>query len=168
MANGEEIIGYKENIIRRLINDKDVCQLILDETISDMDDGDMQFRVMQFIRKYWFIPYAQEKESTYITFDMGGTSSGEGDQHKTTVLGVFLFTHNNLMQLKLDPYKEGTRVDNLNIAIQKILNGNYDFGLGKMKLITDNPKQINSVYYGRELIFKVADWSNNDKYTDIQ
>jgi len=168
LANSEEIIMYKNTILTKLINDKDVCQLILNRTISDMTDSDMQSEVKKYIRKYWYMPYTAEDEGTYITFDIGGTAYGQGTINKKNMLGLYVFTHHKLMECEFSPigttpieYKVGTRVDILNAFIQKLLNGSLDFGKGVLKLMKDPPKPINNVYYGRELLFEVPEWSDD-------
>jgi len=161
LANGAEIISYKSLILSKLLNDKDVCQLILNRQILDMDDADMQTEVERYIRPYWYIPYTQTDAATYITFDIGGFSEGQGDIHKKANLGVFLFSHVSLEKCNFAPYKTGIRTDHLNVAVQSIFNGSYDFGIGEMKLLKDNPRQINEMYYGRELTFQVSDWSGD-------
>jgi hypothetical protein len=166
LANGEEIITYKSQILSKLLNDEDICQLILNHVITDFDDSSLHDSVQEHILPYWFIPNVSTTEGSFITFDLGSVSEGEGDVHKKTTLGMFIYSHHNLMKCSFAPFKTGTRVDLMNVAVQKIFNGNYDFGLGQMKLTKDIPKQINNVYYGRELSFAVSDFSNYEESTN--
>ena len=161
----DKIPEYKCKIIEHLVNDKNVCQLILNRSISDLD-SDIQDEVKKYINQYWFIPYAQEDEHTYINFDLAGTAEGQGITNNKLALGIYVFCHHRLMYCDFSDgitpleFKKGTRIDHLNIALQRIFNGSFDFGVGKMKLNKDNPKQVNAVYYGRELGFSVSDIGN--------
>ncbi len=168
LANGKEIIEYKNSILLKLISNKDICQLILNREITNMDDADMQNEVQENLYDFLYLPSVQKSEGTFVTFDISGDASGQGNIHKTTILMIYALSHHNLMRIPPlfsgvvpQEYKRGNRVDHLNCTIQSIFNGNYDFGIGKMKLAKDNPIQVNDVYYGRSLSFRVSDFSSN-------
>jgi len=168
LANGRERIEYKNRILQKLLSHKDLCQLILNDYIDDITDSDVQNEVKKHIKRYWFVPYTQENMGTFIAFDLAAKAEGQGTVNKKTGLGFYLFTHVDLMDVNFtngntpQEYKSGIRTDLMNTYIQEIFNENFDFGLGKLKLIRENPKQINSVYYGLELYFEVPDSSSDN------
>jgi hypothetical protein len=170
LANGKEYIKYKKLILKELVSNKDIFQLILNRTIYDINDSDIQTEVLKYITRYWFIPEFHQEEGTYITFDFGSMPEGQGNTNKMTYLGMNIFSHKNIMEVNFPApyntpteYKEGIRTDQINSIVQEIFNGTYGFGTGTMKLYDENPRQINELYYGRMLIFKVSDISNYEQ-----
>lgn len=167
MANGKEILDYKNSILLKLVSNKDICQLILNREITNMDDADMQNEVQEKLYDFLYLPSVQTAEGVFVSFDISGEASGQGAVHKTTILMIYILSHHNLMRIPPlfsgtvpQEYKRGNRIDHLNCAVQSIFNGNYDFGIGKMKLAKDTPIQASDVYYGRSLAFRVSDYSS--------
>lgn len=160
----KSIVDYKDNIALRLISDKSLCELVLNEAITSIDDADIQERVQDYIQDYLFVPYTKTQESTFINFEIKEDFNGESNVHKRVTLYINALTHYNLMKIKPKftgtmptEYLKGNRIDHLSILIANIFTDNYDFGVGKMKLVKNDPGKFNEIYYGRAMVFQVPD-----------
>lgn len=56
-------------------------------------------------------------------------------------------------------YKGKSRVDLINIEIDKILNGNYDFGIDKVNLVSVMPYIPNSSFFGKQIVYTVPNFN---------
>lgn len=154
MANGTELKTYRQKILTLLLNDKEICELILNRTISDIDDADVQNELTENnIYKYRFVPNTPDEQKTYVAFELSARANGDDYVYKKMKLMFYIFTHHDIIS-----HSTGyLRTDLLDERIQDIFNENKDFGLGKMKCVGDDPLNVNASYYGRQLEFIVKE-----------
>lgn len=155
MANGSELKEYRQKIMSAIINDKDICELVLDRTISEIDSDIQDELTDKYIFKYAFVPDSIDEENTYITFDLSAQRMSNSPLFKNITLSFFMFSHHNIMR-----YSTGDlRTDLIDERIQSLFNENRDFGFGIMYCESDSPLRIGNAHYGRQLSFKVKDQS---------
>jgi len=145
--------------MKALINEKTVCELVLNRTVLDVDDADMQDELLNNnIFNFAFIPDTESEERTYITFELCGKAIGNTGLYKNISLYFFIFSHHNLIRDKSSGY---LRTDLLDEQIQTLFNDNRDFGFGKMTCLSDDYLRVNNSHYGRQLVFKTKELNSS-------
>lgn len=149
-GNGRELKEYRQKIMTAMLNYKYLCELVLNDIITTMDDSDLQDRITKnYIFKFAYIPDTQEEAKTYITFDITSNSSASNDMYKNVKLTMNIICHKSL----IDHPSGYLRSDMIDECLQDLFNDNYDFGVGKMTCVGDSPIRINNTHYGRQIDF---------------
>lgn len=98
MANGRELKKYRQKIMTEILNDKQICELLLARTIPTTDDADLQDELTKNnVFKFAFIPDTQEVERNYITFDITSVARNAKDLYKNVKLTMNIICHRNFM-----------------------------------------------------------------------
>lgn len=153
LANAEEIPVYRQKIMEALINNKSVCELVLNRTITEIDSDIQDELTNGHIYKFPYVPDVQETAKTYINFDIDGENSNATNLYKDMSLYFWIFSHKSIIKHSTGDL----RTDLLNIQVQRLFNDNADFGIGKMFLLRDRMFTYGDDYAGRRLIFQVKD-----------
>lgn len=155
MANGTELKNYRTKIMTALINDPMICSLLLNRTITDTDDADMQEELLNgHIFSYSFVPSVQDEQKSYITFEISSKKAKKFETRKGMRLVFSVFSHHAIIRDKRTNY---LKTDLLDERIQHLFNENKDFGIGNMYCIEDNPLRFTDSHYGRQLVFVVSE-----------
>ena len=145
----EELSKYKIEIMKRLCLSKEIQSLIL------FSESENQGKEMMYknIFPYAFIPDTVTDASTFICFDLE-IQRVQNRTFKDINMLFWIFTHQSLMRTE-----NGIRTDIIANEVDKILNGNKNFGLGTSelkKVLRINPAKD---YHGRTLIYKTVDFN---------
>ena len=145
----EELSKYKIEIMKRLCLSKEIQSLIL------FSESENQGKEMMYknIFPYAFIPDTVTDASTFICFDLE-IQRVQNRTFKDINMLFWIFTHQSLMRTE-----NGIRTDIIANEVDKILNGNKNFGLGTSelkKVLRINPAKD---YHGRSLIYKTVDFN---------
>ena len=145
----EELSKYKIEIMKRLCLSKEIQSLIL------FSESENQGKEMMYknIFPYAFIPDTVTDASTFICFDLE-IQRVQNRTFKDINMLFWIFTHQSLMRTD-----NGIRTDIIANEVDKILNGNKNFGLGTSelkKVLRINPAKD---YHGRTLIYKTVDFN---------
>ena len=73
---------------------------------------------------------------------------------KDVQIVINIFSHKNM-----STYKGKSRVDLLNIEVDKILNGNMDFGIDSVQLYSVMPYLPNNHFFGKQIIYTVQNFN---------
>lgn len=156
----DELIDYPAQALQLIDNNKECLALLLDKNVKEIteDDTDEAFKYMF---DYEYVDNTTTQASAYIWVEAEVTQVSS--KHiKDLRLYVTVACHKNFMKLKPSIISGigGNRRDNLVRYIDKILNGNDLFGIGK--LVLENVKTYsssNSQFTMRELSYKVPDFN---------
>ena len=145
----DELSKYKIEIMKRLCLSKEIQSLIL------FSESENQGKEMMYknIFPYAFIPDTVTDASTFICFDLE-IQRVQNRTFKDINMLFWIFTHQSLMRTE-----NGIRTDIISNEVDKILNGNKNFGLGTSelkKVLRINPAKD---YHGRSLIYKTVDFN---------
>lgn len=149
MANLEELTAYKALLMKYFCTDEVIGKYILnvDETLSGKE---LMYRK---IFPYPYVPETSESAQTFICFEVNVPLVYRYVTKKLEIL-VYVFTAHGLMRL---PDSGGMRVDVISSAVDKILNGCKEFGLGGVKLVSAEGFRPVDGYYGRIITYQVDD-----------
>ena len=126
IANLEEFTTYKQTLMEAICTTDSIVNLLKQNTDPEGITGrDMRYNR---IFPYNYVPTIQQQATTYICFSVTAPRVLSGVISRLC-LTVWVFTHQEIMRTS-----KGIRTDLLVSEIDKVLNGSYDYGLGKVEL----------------------------------
>lgn len=160
--NLEELGKYKHKLASLLAKDKDIINLLLGDVSEDADTDEMLLGNSEnspgHIFEFEYVPEINEKTDTFLCMETV-VAKASTDTTYTVYLYVFPYCHKKIMQTYKTSGLAGTRADILAVYVDRILNGNKDFGIGRVRLISNDVyKPINN-YYGRCIVYEVVDFN---------
>jgi hypothetical protein len=150
----KDIGSCKQKILTAVVNDEDICGLLLNKKSYTEDDVDGLIYTQIF--PYLYTDETQTETLTYLCFevDVPRFSSGTIKDIKMIVLA---YCHKDIMKYSKKGYY-GTRVDILADMVERKLRDSYDFGIGKPELVSVTNFFPNNKYYGRQLVYNVPEF----------
>lgn len=146
--NSREISEYKRKIMKYLISDQEICELVDPAHRVEYPDDLLYRNIFPFNR----IPATEEEVSVYITVMVDIRRVYErNDIARCVTIWMRVYAHESLMQV---PRKGGDRIDLISARIDELLNESCDFGLGYVTLVSNEEKVLDSRHHYRELVFK--------------
>lgn len=150
MAYLEEIPNYKNDLLKEFLKNEKIITYIgnKDEEIQDPVDL-IGVNVFPFA----YIPDVETVVKTYICIDIY-VPRVKDMIFKDVQIVLNVFSHKDM-----GTYKGKSRVDLINIEIDKILNGNYSFGIDMVELVSVMPYTPNYKFSGKQLIYNVPNFN---------
>lgn len=150
MAYLEEIPKYKTDLLQELLKVNDIITYIGNEDDGIQDPVDL---IGVNVFPFPYVPDTETEVKTYICMDIY-VPKVKDMIFKDVQIVVNIFSHK-----KKGTYKGKSRVDLINIEVDKILNGNYDFGIDKVELVSVMPYIPNSNFFGKQLVYNVPNFN---------
>lgn len=147
MAYLQEIYENKTAIIKLLVNSESIV-----DTINNMDIETSDELIGQNIFRDLYIPDVASTAKTYICIGIFAPNIID-KLIKNVNIYFWVFSHQDIM----DTGKGYTRVDFIQSEIDKIMNGNYNFGIDNVNLKYSKPFKPNAKFGGVELLYQVED-----------
>lgn len=138
----------KKQLLQAIINNERIVDIIGNGEVAagKFDPADL---IGENVFPYPYIPETQADVKTCICFDIYAPRI-EDKIFKTVQIVLNIFSHKNEKT-----YKNDVRVDILNVEMDKILNGNYGYGIDSVELKSVLPYCPNNNYYGKQLVYNV-------------
>lgn len=172
--NLDELGGYKQTIIKSLLENQDIIDLVLPNPSEDYDidvqllgsdtirdkDGNLMFEGQIF--PYYYTDGTEEDAKTFILVDDNVPRVRTNDLLKNVNILIYIFSHKSLVRLSTEEknkfiiqkgYKGTCRTDILATIVDNILNKSTVFGIKKLKLESVDIYKPNNNFYGRVLIY---------------
>lgn len=155
MAKGTEIIDYKNQIIRDILSNtidpslsRDIVYAI-DENYIDAEEELIYRNIYPYLR----IPDTQTEARSYITMsvDMPKVST-KNYFFKDMVITINVIVHEEKM--KMPVRYSATRADYIACLINKIFNGNKNYGNVPLEYVSDVESIILNKFFVRTLRFR--------------
>ena len=143
MAYLEEIPEYKDDILKTFIEKPNIITYIDNKDALPID------LIGENIFPYPYIPHVQEDVRVFISLDVYVPRTRD-KLIKDVQIVINVFAHKDKSL-----YKGKSRVDLLTIEIDKIMNGNYNFGIDAVELVSVLPYNPNMNYFGKQMIYNV-------------
>lgn len=164
--NLEELGSFKDKAISRLIQDDNIVDVLIGDAAKDPDAdietlllGESGSGANGCVFKFEYVPDTQENAKTFLCVEDVPIQSASGDTIVGIKLYVFAYCSKSIMQTYRRANAAGTRIDILMSDIDKILNGNRDFGIGKLIREDGDIYKPEKTYYGRMAVYSVASFS---------
>jgi len=159
MAYLEEIYQIKNKVIDLILESQPIIDAIDNQTVDTNKE-----LIGKNIYRDLYIPDTQDEAKTYICVT-AYVNKVQDKLIKTVDLNFYIFTHQSIMNFN-DTY---TRVDCIQSKIDKIINGNYDFGIDATGLKGSRQFRPNAKFGGVELSYTIPNLNQDrcggfDKY----
>ena len=158
--NLEEIGSFKNKVVSKLINDENILDVLLGD-VDNIEDPETALLGKDgsgkggCVFKYEFVPDTQENSKTFLCVEVVPEETN-GDSITSMTIYVFAYCSKDIMQTYRRKGQAGTRVDILVSDIDKILNGNAEFGIGPLEWMGSSIYKPALPYYGRMLVYRVG------------
>ena len=145
---------YKNRLINIMLNNSDICKLLLDDENITTEKVDSLIYTQIF--PYLFVVNTQTQKLTYLCIEID-IPKVPTRTIKYMKLTIWTYSHRDCM-----PYSKkgflGTRVDILVDMVERTLKDSNEFGIGKWKLDYVTRFFPHSSYYGKEMVFSISDF----------
>ena len=155
----KDVGSYKQSLVTSLVNDDDICSLLLNK--KQYTEDEVENLLYTQIFPYLYIDDTQTETLTYLCFDvdmqdMVGARKSSGSI-KNMKLIVLAYCHKDVMQYHKKGYS-GTRVDILSDMVDRKISQSDKFGIGKPELFSVSNYFPNNKFYGKQLIYNIPDF----------
>lgn len=156
MANGFEIVQYKQKIASMLINNEHIVDVIGNKDIEEPEE-----LIEQNIFNYLRYPFAPEEELTFICFEVECPEvySDQNYLFKQNVITFYIVTHERLMPTV--GHEGATRIDLLAAYVDEMFNGARGFGSKPLELISSESQPLSLKHRCRILKYATDDLNKN-------
>lgn len=160
--NLNELGAYKHKVASIFAKDPAIIDVLLGDVGEDTDTDEMLLGSdpdsCGHIYEFEYVPDTNETTDTYLCLETVIAKAPTTTSYRV-YLYVFAYCHKKIMQSYKRAGKVGTRVDILAADVDKLLNGNDGFGIGKLNLISDDVYKPNNNYYGRCITYEAVDFN---------
>ncbi len=146
-----EFFDYKNQLMKDICCNERIVNLVTDKPDSRVPNHTLAYSQ---IFPYEYIPETVDNGQTFICFDVD-ILDVESKTFYVPVLYVWIFSHKSKMRLS----EGGIRVDRIASELDKVLNGNRDYGLGKLNLQSVTRFSPIVDYQGRVLTYIAKDFN---------
>lgn len=156
--NLEEIGIFKNRIVSKLIHDNNVVDVLLNGNEGDKDPevallGSDETGTDGCVFEFEYVPDTQETSKTFLCVEVIPEETS-GDTITGMSVYVFAYCSKNIMQTYHRKGTAGTRIDILISDIDKVLNGNQEFGIGPLEWAGSDIYKPAQIYYGRMIVYR--------------
>jgi hypothetical protein len=157
-GNVNDIITYKDTIIRHLISTDDILELLLPNLDPNLTPEEQLLGEDGQVFKYDYVPDTSETAKRFVCIE-GDISRLDSNTIKDITITIHVFTEKSLMRHNLVGIK-GNAVDVLSDRIETFMTTSEDFGIKSNIKSTIRTKPATG-YYGRMLIYTISEFKRN-------
>lgn len=151
MAYLEEIPAYKDDLLHAFVENENIVNYIDNNDKCIHDPVDL-IGINIFPNPY--IPSTETEVKTYICLDVY-VPRVRDKIFKDVQIVINIFSHK-----EMSTYQNKSRVDLINIEVDKILNGNMEFGVDAVELVSVLPYYVpNPFFSGKQIIYNVPNFN---------
>lgn len=160
MANSQEIIRYKQQIMNTILNDYELVKLIDSRYVDDVDQSTSDADDLRYVNvfPYYYNPETVKEDKCFI-FMTVDVPRVQNDLIKDMQITIVVAANQVLM--KVQHNTNGTRIDQMGACIDRLFNGRPDIGFGTLSLLSNYEGSIDDRHRCRTLKFKVEDFNQS-------
>lgn len=160
--NLQELGEYKHKLASLFAKDPDILSVMLGNISEDTDTDELLFGKDNdspgHIYEFEYVPDINETTDSFLCMETV-VARAPTDTAYRVYLYVFPFCHKKIMQTCKVPGLPGTKADIMAVYVDRILNGNRDFGIGRVRLISNEVYKPTLNYYGRCITYEIVDFN---------
>lgn len=160
--NLSELGAYKHKVAAIFANDPDIIDVLLGPVDDDADTDEMLLgddpNSCGHIYEFEYTPDINETTDSYLCMETV-IAKAPTDTAYRVYLYVFAYCHKKIMQNYKKEWRVGTRADIMAENVDRLLNGNKDFGIGRLRLVSNDVYKPVNNYYGRCLVYEAVDFN---------
>ena len=155
----DELIEYKDRVVRTLAASQSVVGLLLNDPAIDMDCDAAYEVIGRNIYDFDYVDKTVERDDAYIMIDteLMAASSGSMNRWYLYVQIVCAKPYNKLSG-KVFKGVKGNRRDNLAREVDLLLNGQTGYGIGRLDLIGAAPAQVPDTFTSILLTYEIHEF----------
>lgn len=150
MAFLQELAADKEKLLKFFLSDRTLVDLLSNRT--DVALPALGLRYDQVFPYHWLSNTITEQKS-YLCFS-ASVPKVSTSTVKTVLLKIWIFSHEGIMRTS-----NGPRIDLIAAAIDDLLNGSPEFGIGRVELKNTTEISPAKDFYGHALTYEVQDFN---------
>ena len=161
LTHQDQLVDYNQRICNKILASKEIMALIANDPNLDLDSPDAAEWEEHVIDHAW-VDDTVQKAGAFITVDVDVTDMSSGTIKDMRVY-VEVLVSKNYMSLTPSLFKgmKGNRRDNLVRYIDKLLNGSYEFGIGRLDATNIRTVTTANKFSGKLITYMVADFARN-------
>ena len=105
----------------------------------------------------WIGTNMEEEKKAYITLDVMNLSSAS-DYYKEMSIAIYVFCHQDVIQMLDEENEIVNRINYILQRIERLMNQNPDFGIGKLKFRGLRSERISLQIPGRFIVYSTMDY----------
>jgi len=155
-----QITDYAAKIMQAISSDKTCVSLLLNKAANNITEDDEDKVLEERVFDYQYVDETTTTTSAYIWVETE-VRKVQNKHIKDMDVFVTVACHKDFMKLNPSIYRgyAGNRKDNLIIAIDKLLNGSGDFGIGELSLRSCESIGGVNGYTAKQLRYEVPDFN---------
>lgn len=157
MANSDIITSLKEKVIKEITKDEAFFYAIDPDTSKVENGGDLPGT---HIFRYNKNPATITSTITFLTIMVDTKSRDRNKTFVTPTLTIFIYTHNDHMDIKNIKGIKDNRNDYISKLLDMKFNGTSE-GIGTLQLVSNSEGTYNDKFLYRRLIFETIDLSDS-------
>lgn len=163
ISHVDELVDYNQLIVNRILSSQKVMALIANDPNLDLDSDAAAEWEEHIIDHAWIDDTVQEA-GAFVTVDVD-VSNLESGVIKEMRVYVEVLVSKAYMKLSPSLFKgcKGNRRDNIVRQVDKLINGSYDFGIGKLDLVNIRTVTTANKFAGKLLTYEVYDFARDRK-----
>lgn len=151
MAYLEEIPEYKTDLLQEFLNNEKIVTYIGNNDKEIQDPVDL---IGVNVFPFPYVPDTQTEVKAYICMDIY-VPRVKDKIFKDVRIVINVFSHKEMCT-----YNGKSRVDLINIEVDKILNGNNNFGIDEVQLVSVSPYfDAGNKFSGKQMIYNVQNFN---------
>ena len=149
--NLEEFFDYKNLMVKDICSNETIVKALTENENASVPNHQLPYTQ---VFPYEFIPETVSEAKTFICCDVDIVSV-PSNTYYIPVLYIWICTHKSKLRMP----GGGVLLDKLSAEIDKILNGNRYYVLGKLKLSSVGRFEPTTDYLGRVLVYRGLDFN---------
>lgn len=155
----DQLVDYTYEVRSLILKDRDIMALLSNDPDIDLDGDDIE-QYEDRVKDHDYVDETVLTSNAYICIE-AEMASLDTTTVKTMYVYVNIICQKNYMELSPKLFKgvKGNRRDNLARRIDLLLNNNFDFGIGQLKLVGATIGSVPTGFTSRILTYKVPDFA---------
>ena len=163
ISHVDELVDYNQLIVNRILGSQEVMALIANNPNLNLDSDEAAKWEDHVFDHAWIDDTVQEA-GAFVTVDVDVAELASG-VIKEMIVYVEVLVSKSYMKLSPTLFKgcKGNRRDNIVRQVDKLINGSYDFGIGKLDLVNIRTVTTANKFAGKLLTYEVFDFARDRK-----
>lgn len=161
ISHVDQLVDYNQLIVNRILSSQPVMALISNNPALNLDSDSAAEWEEHVIDHAWIDDTVQEA-GAFVTVDVDipSVSNGTIKEMRVYVEVLVSKTYMNLSPSVFKGYK-GNRRDNIVRQVDLLINGSYDFGIGRLDLKSIRTVTTANKFSGKLLTYEVSDFARD-------
>ncbi len=161
ISHVDELVDYNQRVRNRILASPEVMRLIANDPTLDLDSPAAEEWEEHIIDHAWIDDTVQES-GAFVTIDVDVPSMQTGTIKDMRVY-VEVLVSKTFMPLSASLFNgcKGNRRDNIVRQIDLLINGSYDFGIGRLDLSSIRTVNTANKFSGKLLTYEVSDFARD-------